>query len=270
MVDHRYLQTMRIPLRSGRFFNAQDTAEMESSVIINETMARRLWPGREAVGEITRIGPGDWRVIGVVGDVRHSALEESAQAEMYLNVRQIDDWNAMELVVRSSRPASSLIPEVRAAIRDFDPKLPTAESKTLDQLLEDAVAPRRLITELLGFFSVVALVLASIGLYGLLAYSVTQRSREIGIRMALGAQRGDVLKMVLGQGGKLAAIGIIVGLLASLGAGRMMRALLFGVGSIDPTTLFATPCLLGVVALFACWLPAFRASRVEPIEALRD
>src|SRR6185295_3580888 len=153
MVDHRYLQAMRIPLRSGRYFDARDTADTENVIVINETMARGLWPGEEAIGQVVIINNSDWRVVGVVGDVRHSTVEESSGPEMYLNFRQTTDWNAIEIVVRASRPRQSLVPEVRTTLKAYDPTLPNSEFTTLEQIVDHAVAPRRLITNLLGTFS---------------------------------------------------------------------------------------------------------------------
>ena len=270
IVDHRYLQTMRIPLRGGRYFDVRDTAEAEHVIIINETMARRLWPGRDAIGQIVQTGGGDWRVIGIVGDVRHGGLDEAPGAEMYQNFRQTDDWNAIELVVRSSRPTKLFVPDVRAAIKAFDPKLPSAEFTTLEHVVDRTVAPRRLITELLGLFSSLGLVLAALGLYGVIAYSVSQRVREIGVRMALGAQRGDVLALVLGQGAKLTAVGIVIGLVGAFALTRVMRGLLFGIGPFDLTTFIVIPVLFLAVALVACLLPARYAANTNPIEALRN
>src|SRR5439155_21003053 len=227
IVDHRYLQTMQIPLRAGRYFDARDTAESEKVIVINETLAKRLWPGREAIGQMMNLQGGS-RVIGVVGDVRHSALEEAGGPEMYLNLRQISDWNAVELVVRATRPAGSLAPDVRAVMKAFDPNLPATEFTTLEQIVDHAVAPRRLITHLLSAFSSLALVLAAIGLYGVIAYSVGQRTREIGIRLAIGAQRGDVLRLIVGEGFKTAAVGVVLGLIAARFATRVLDSLLFG------------------------------------------
>lgn len=269
LVDQRYLQTMHIPLRAGRYFDASDTAGAEKAIVINETMARGLWPDREAVGQIVSLGRTEWRVVGVVGDVRHGTVEEKGGAEMYLNFRQMDDWNAMELVVRSARPPQALVPDVRAALKAFDPALPNAEFTTLAQIVDQAVAPRRFITNLLGSFSTLALLLASLGLYGVIAYSVTQRTRELGIRMAIGAQRGDVLRLVLREGLTTAGIGVLLGLGGALLATRVLKSLLFGVTATNPAIFAAIACLLMLVALAACLVPARRAARIDPMEALR-
>ena len=269
MVDHRYLQAMRIPLRAGRYFDERDTSDTDKVIIINETMARHLWPGRDAVGQIVNLGNKEWRVVGVVGDVRHRTLEEAPGAEMYLNIRQIDDWNAVELVVRTSRPRESFVPDVRAAMRAFDPTLPNSEFTTLEQIVDDAVAPRRLITHFLGAFSSFALALASLGLYGVIAYSVSQRTHEIGIRLAIGAQRSDVLRLIVGEGFSMAATGVAVGVIAAMALSRLLTSLLFGVTTTDPLIFSISAVVLISVALLACFIPARRAAKVDPMVALR-
>jgi putative ABC transport system permease protein len=269
MVDHRYLQTMRIPLRAGRYFDARDTADTDKVIVINETMARGLWPAEEAVGQVVRVGRSDWRVIGVAGDVRHSTLEEGSAAEMYLNIRQMTDWNAIEVVVRASRPADSLVSAVRAAFKEFDPTLPNSEFTTLEQIVDHAVAPRRLITNLLGTFSSLALLLASLGLYGVIAYSVTQRTRELGIRMAVGAQRSDVLRLILREGLTTAGAGVLLGLIGALLATRLLKSMLFGVSATNPLIFVGNALILMIVALAACLIPARRAAKIDPMEALR-
>ncbi len=188
---------------------------------------------------------------------------------MYLNFRQGGDWNAMEMVVRSARPPASLIADIRAALVAYDPSLPNGEYYELDRLIDNAVAPRRLMTQLLGFFSSLALVLAAIGLYGVIAYSVTQRTQEIGVRMAIGAQRSDVLGLILSGGLKLVALGIVLGLIGALALTRFLQSLLFGVSAHDPLTFAGNAALLLTVAALACLLPALRATRVNPIDALR-
>jgi predicted permease len=256
-------------LRSGRYFDARDTADTEKAIVINETMARGLWPGEEGVGQFVRVGRSDWRVIGVVGDVRHGTVEERSGAEMYLNFRQIDDWNAIDVVVRASRSPQSLVPDVRAAFKAYDPTLPNSEFTTLEQVVDRAVAPRRLITNLLGSFSSLALLLASLGLYGVIAYSVGQRTRELGIRMAIGAQRGDVLRLVLREGLTTAGIGVVLGLVGALLTTRLLKTMLFGVSATNPLIFAINALILMAVALAACLIPARRASRIDPMEALR-
>jgi ABC-type antimicrobial peptide transport system permease subunit len=212
---------------------------------------------------------GGTTVIGVVGNVRHGALEEAGGNEMYLHYRQTGDWQGMEMVVRSTRPPASLVPEVRATLAAYDPTLPTGEFYELEHLIDNAVAPRRLTTQLLGFFSVLALTLAVIGLYGVIAYSVAQRTQEIGIRMAIGARRGDVLQLVLVGGLRLVALGVVVGLIGAFALTRVLQTLLFGVTAHDPLVFAGNAGLLIVVATAACVVPALRATRVNPIVALR-
>ena len=269
VVDSHYLQAMQIPLRAGRFFDERDNASGEKTAILNENLARRLWPDRDPIGQMINLGSGT-KVIGVVANVRHSTLEESGGNEMYFNYHQGADWNAMEMVVRSTRPPQSLVPEVRAALAAHDPGLPNAEFYPLERLVDNAVAPRRLITRLLGFFSTLALTLAALGLYGVIAYSVTQRTQEIGIRMAIGAQRADVLQLILVDGLKLVALGVALGLAGALALTRVLHSLLFGVTAHDPLVFAVNAALLLAVATIACLLPALRATRVDPMVALRS
>ncbi len=268
IVDSGYLQAMQIPLKAGRYFDARETATSERSVIINEDLAKALWPGQEAVGQMLSQAGGT-RVIGVVVNVRHGSLDRAGGNEMYLHYRQTGDWGGMEMVVRSNRPMESLAPEIRAALAAHDPTLPNGDYYPLDRLIENAVAPRRLTTQLLSFFSALALVLAAIGLYGVIAYSVTQRTQEIGIRLAIGAQRRDVLRLILAGGMKLVAIGVVCGLAASFFMTRALDSLLFGVTARDPIVFAANAGLVVALALAACVLPAIRATRVNPIIALR-
>jgi len=269
MVDHRYLETMKIPLRAGRYLEERDHAASEKVIVINETMARLISPDRDPLGLVLHVN-GESRVVGVVGDVRHGTLEEKGGPEMYLSVRQIDDWGAIDLVVRTSRSLSSLAADVRAVLKSFDRDLPASEFTSLDQIVDRAVAPRRLITSLLGAFSGLALMLAAIGLYGVIAYSVSQRTREIGIRMAVGAQRHDVLRLILGDGFKLAVLGVVLGWVGALAATRVLGSLLFGVTATDPVVYAANGAVLLIIALLACAIPARRAARVDPMVALRN
>jgi putative ABC transport system permease protein len=268
MIDDRYLQAMRIPLLEGRFFDARDTAASPPVIVINKSLARQLWPDSSALGRKIAVN-GESTVIGVVADVRHSSLEAAGGNEMYLNIRQTGDWSGVDMVVRSALPAAALVPEVRSALASYDPRMPNGEFYELERLVDDAVAPRRLITQLLGFFSALALTLSALGLYGVIAYSVGQRTQEIGIRMAVGAQRGDVLGLILKGGLRLVALGVVVGLLGSFALTGVLQSLLFGVKAHDPLIFAGIAALLVGVGAVACLFPALRATRIDPISALR-
>ena len=270
IVDHRYLQTMRIPLVAGRLFEARDDDQAPVALIINGSLARSAFPdGRDPLGQKIGLGDSTGTIIGVVADVRHSSLEQGGGPEMYLCVRQRNEVSALEMVVRSTRPPASLIPEVRTALTNHDPNLPNSEYYELDRLIDNAVGPRRLIPRLLGFFSGLALLLSAIGLYGVMAFAVTQRQQEIGIRMAVGAQRSDILQMILSGGLRLVAIGVACGLAGSLALTRVLQSQLFGVTTHDPLTFAGIAALLTAVAVAACLIPALRATKVDPMVALR-
>ena len=268
IVDAGYIPTMRIPLRAGRTFTAHDTAESEKVVVINENAARRLWPDRDAVGQIALAGPGEVRVIGVVSNVRHSSLEETAGLEMYFPITQLGS-GSVELVVRTKRPTETIAPEVRTAMRAMEPSLPTAEFRTLNDMVDHAVSPRRFVVLLLGAFAALALVLASLGIYGVVSYSVAQRTQEIGIRMALGATSGSVQLSVLRQTLFLALAGSTAGVAGSIAVSRLIASLLYGVQPGDTVTFAAMIGTLAFVAALAGYLPARRASRIDPMSALR-
>jgi putative ABC transport system permease protein len=270
IVDRNYLQTMQIPLLEGRYFDARDSTAGPKTVIVNQSLAHQLAPHGSALGKrLSLYDKNGAVVIGVVGDVRHSTLEERGTNEMYLDFNQCDDWSALEMVVRSSRPMVSLAPEVRGTLAAFDPMMPTGEYYELEKLVDDAVAPRRLITSLLGAFSIMALTLAALGLYGVIAFSVGQRTQEIGIRMAVGAQPADVLKLILGGGLRLIAFGVAIGIIAALTLGRLLEEMLYGVSAHDPAIFAVNAALITLVGVAACVLPALRASRVQPVVALR-
>jgi hypothetical protein len=240
-------------------------------MIVNETMARGLWPGLDPIGRTARVNSDDWIVVvGVVADVRQG-LEDAPKPEVYLSLRQrgYHQWHSPRLVARSTRSRTALIADVRAAMKEVDPALASNEFTALDQVVDRAVAPRRLITGMLGAFGIGALLLAAVGLYGTIAYSVSQRTRELGIRAALGARRGDVLRLVVGEGLRLTGVGLAAGFAAALFATGLLRSQLYGVTASDPMTYAITAAVLGFVSLLACVVPARRAAKVDPIVALR-
>jgi len=269
IVSDGYFKAMGIPLRAGRDLSEADTPSTENVIVINETMARRLWPGQDAIGKIVRTDRPERHVIGVVGDVRHLALEQGAGLEMYLPIRQTRDFSSVELVVRTTLPPAELASGVRAALKPIEPNLPGNDFRTLQQLVDKAVSPRRFVVLLLGGFAFFALVLASLGIYAVISYSVNQRTQEIGIRMALGASAGDVQRRILLQSLGLAAAGMLLGVGASLALARALRGFLYGVTSSDPITFVGMLMVLAAVASTAGYLPARRASRIDPMVALR-
>ena len=271
MVDHGYIEAMRIPVIAGRNFNAYDTRDSERVMVINEAAAQRLWPGQNPIGQIAIVGNNrEWRIVGVVQNVRHSSLEEESGNEMYMNIRQQGDWGAIDVVVRTKLPLESIAPGIRAALRSLDPTLPTGDFQTLGQIVDRAVSPRRFILMLLGAFTAVALLLASLGIYGVVSYSVNQRTQEIGIRMALGASAADVRRRVLAKTLALASIGIVIGVAGSFVVSRLIASLLYGVAPTDPLTFAVMMLVLTLIALLAGYLPARRASRIDPMSVLRS
>jgi predicted permease len=268
IVSDGYLRAMGIPLRAGREFTERDTASSEQVIIVNETLARTLWPGQNPIGQ-TMTQDGGRRVVGVVGDVRHLALEKGAGGEIYLPIRQTGDYSAVYLVVRTTLPPSGLAAAVRANLRQIDPNLPGNDFRTVQHLVDRSVSPRRFIVLLLAGFSGFALILASLGIYGVISYSVSQRTQEIGIRMALGASACALQAGILGQTLGLAAIGMALGGVASWILARALSGLLFGVTSGDPVTFVAMLAMITAVAGFAGYVPARRASRIDPMVALR-
>jgi len=269
VVDAGYIPTMRIALRAGRNLSEQDTADSPRVVVINEKMAREFWPGQNPINRMVVVNGRDLRVVGVVANVRHSALEQEGGLEIYLPFAQEEFAVDEDLVIRTKLEPEALAPSIRAALRSIDPLLPTAQFQTLDQIVDRAVSPRRFVVLLLGAFALLALALASLGIYGVVSYAVSQRTLEIGIRMALGASAGHVQLRVLRQTVVLTLAGAAVGLLASFGMARWMRSLLFGVTPADPATFAAMIMLLTAIAVLAGYLPARRASHIDPMSALR-
>jgi predicted permease len=269
VVTDGYFEAAGIRLQAGRVFAEQDRASSEPVVIVNQSLARTLWPGQDPLGQVMT-QDGGRRVIGVVSDVRHEALEKASGSEMYIPMRQTGDYGAMELVVRTTLPPETLASGIRAALRPLDPNLPVRELKSLQDLVDKAVSPRKFLVMLLGGFAVFALLLASLGIYAVISYSVNQRVQEIGIRMALGASPGDLQRRILLSTFALAALGLAVGMAASRALSNMLGSLLFGVTSGDLATYIGVGALLIAVAAVAGYIPAWRASRIDPMVALRS
>ena len=268
VVTDGYFQTLGIPLKSGREFTESDRAASEPVAMVNETLARTLWPGQDAVGQMMT-QDGGRRVIGVVGDVHHGGPERQGGSEMYMPMRQTGDYAAMRLVVRTTLPPDSLAASIRTALRPVDPNLPVTEFQTLQGLVDKVVSPRRFLVVLLSGFAGFALLLASLGIYALISYSVHQRTKEIGIRMALGANSGLVLRAVLTRTLRLALAGVALGTLGSFALSKWIESLLFGTTPTNPAVFSGVSLLLCAVALIAAYLPARRASRIDPMRALR-
>jgi putative ABC transport system permease protein len=270
-ISHSYFTAMRIPLLKGRYFTEQDRDKSPPVVIVNETMVNRFWPDEDPVGKrltIPSLGADPREVVGVVADVKHSSLNAESGLEIYVPSLQ-KPLTIMALVVHTTSDPLLMTGAVRGAIQAVDRNQPVYDVKTMEQVVSESVSQPRLYTLLLGIFATLALVLAAVGIYGVMNYSVAQRTHEIGIRMALGAQRGDILRMVVGQGMLLALVGIVVGLVAAFLLTRVMETLLFGVSTRDLATFFIIPLVLAAVAFLSSYIPARRATRVDPMVALR-
>ena len=266
-----YFRTMKIPLLKGRYFDERDVAQSQSVVIINETFASGLWPDEEAVGKrVSFSGPdGPWSIIvGVVGDTRHLRLDAEAGLEMYRPYSQTA-IPYIALVVRSDLDSATVADSIKSEVHGLDSTLPVYGIRPMQQIISQSLAPRRFQMILLGSFAGIALILAAIGIYGVMSYSVTQRMHEIGVRMALGAQSLDVLKLVVGQGMRLVTAGVAAGLITAFALTRLIESLLFGVSPADPETFILIALLLMGVALLACYLPARRATKVDQMIVLR-
>jgi len=266
-----YFRTLQVPLIAGRFFTDHDTDNTPKVIIVNETLARKLWPGQSPVGKHVTIWPDEKfprEIVGVVGETKRS-LDDQPSNQMYVPHAQDASWPSMSLVIRTAGDPATAGSAVRNEIRSLDKGAPVFNVRTMNDVLATSVAPRRTPMLLLSTFAAAALLLAMIGIYGVTAYYVTQRTQEIGIRMALGAQMSDVLKLVLKGGTALASIGIAAGLVGAFALTRWMTTLLFGVKPTDALTFIAVSICLLVTALLACYLPARRATKVDPLVALR-
>jgi putative ABC transport system permease protein len=270
MIDDRYLSAMRIAMKAGRGFTSDDRPSSERVVLINEALARALWPDQDPLDRVLRASDRDYRVVGVVNDVRYFALERDTGQEMYMLLGQTGDYETVDLVVRSAVPPARLIPGIRAALKRADPGLPAIEFRTMEQLVDRSVFTRRIVVRLLAAFAGFGLMLASLGLYAVISYSVSQRTREIGVRMALGAAPLALQGRILTQTMALAAIGLAIGLPAAWIAAKAIQGLLFGVVSSDPVTFGGVVTVVAIVAGLAGYVPARRASRIDPVTALRS
>jgi putative ABC transport system permease protein len=274
VISPGYFQTMGIRQIAGRPFNENDTGDSAEVIVISETMARTVWPGEDSLGKRIKLGrynsDSPWMtVVGVVGNVRQFELETETRAQMYLPYTQAGFFTPRDLVVRTTVDPLSLAAAVRNEVWAVDKDQPVSNISTMEEILSESVAKQRFNMLLLAVFAAIALVLAGVGIYGLISYSVTQRTHEIGIRMALGATSRDVLAMVIGQGLKLVVAGIAIGLVAALALTRVMASMLFGVQATDPVTFAAISVVLAAVAMLASYIPARRATRVDPMIALR-
>jgi putative ABC transport system permease protein len=263
-----YFAAMGIPIRRGRVFTPRDTADQPRVVVVNETVARQFFGSGDPLGRRLRVG-GAWRnIVGVVADVKSSSLESTVRPQVYVPHAQWP-WAGMTVVVNADGDASALVPGTRSQLKAIDAQVPPANMRTMEQVVSRASSSRRFNMALLLFFAVAALALTVIGIYSVGAFLVSRRTREIGIRIALGAQSIDVVRLVLQQALKPVAIGAVAGLLGSLAASRIVGSQLYGISGSDPLTLASISALLCVAAVLACWLPARRATRVHPTETLR-
>ncbi|HST53143.1 MAG TPA: ABC transporter permease [Pyrinomonadaceae bacterium] len=275
IVSPGYFDALRIPLREGRAFSQHDGANTPRVMLVSEALARKYFAGERAVGQRlvvehdAPLGNVTYEIVGVVGDARRRSLEEAAEPEFYVLNDQLPQ-RRLNLVVRTSASdPASLTGALRGAVAELDKGQIIWQTRTLDQLVSASVARRRFNMTLLGVFAAVALLLAALGIYGVMAYSVTRRTHEVGVRMALGAQRGDVLRMIVGQGMTLACAGVAVGLAAAFAVTRVLSGLLYGVTATDPLTYAGLALLLAAIAFVSCYLPARRATKVDPMVALR-
>jgi putative ABC transport system permease protein len=272
-VTPEYRRLMSIPLVAGRDLLASDTAAAQPVMLVSQAAARAVFGNDSPLGARVRIGAadrGDWRtIVGVVGDVHHADVAAPVTPAMYVPEEQFTDSFLVALVQSSGADPSVLAGAVRAAIRELDPKVPVTRVAAVPDLVAGAAASPRFVTRLLAAFAAMAVLLAAVGLYGVISYGVTQRTREVGVRMALGARRADVFRLVLSGGATLVCAGVAAGLAAALAATRMLGSLVFGVSAVDPLTFSAAAVVLFAVALLAHAVPIRRALRIDPAMALR-
>jgi putative ABC transport system permease protein len=271
-----YFRTLGIPLRQGRVFSEADSGSSARVVIVNEALARQYFPTRSALGEHLEASRLLWEIVGVVGDVK-SYLDQAAPPTIFIPASQasfgtsqlFEGWFPRSVVIRVSGDPLRLSRAVHDAFAAVDPLVPTGTTRSMEQVLSRSLALRNFMRMLLSVFAGLALLLASVGIYGVISYAVSQRTRELGVRMALGARPTDVMRLILGEGLKLVCVGVVLGITAALALTRMLASLLYGVSANDPLIFVGVTALLIGVALIACLMPALHAMRVDPIVALR-
>jgi predicted permease len=281
VVEENYLQVMGIPLQRGRFFTAQDNENVSHVVVVDDLFAKKYFPDVDAIGQHIFLDNkgGRAEIIGIVSHVKQWGLDtddkETLRAELYFPFMQLPD-QAMQLsgsgtgvMVRYEPGAATIGDALRAAVKDISAEHVMSKTQTMDEIISDSLASQRFSMAVFGIFAALALTLASVGIYGVISYLVQQRTQEIGVRVALGAKRSDVLRLILGEGMRMAGAGVILGLMASFGLTRLMASLLYGVSATDPLTFTVVALVLALVALAACYIPARRAMRVDPMVALR-
>ena len=275
VASEAYFRTVGIPLLRGRMFSAQDNFDSTNVALISQALARQRWPNEDPIGQVIHFGNMDGSlksstIIGIVGDVRAQGLDHAPSPVVYVNYRQrgMKSNSSPTILMRASAPPAEIVTAARGIFHDLAPDAPVRFS-TFAQEIGGWLADRRFLLLLIGLFAVAALALAAVGIYGVVAFSVTRRTQEIGIRMSLGAQRGNILRLVVGEGARMAAFGLLIGIAASLVITRLMSSLLFGISATDPLTFIAVAALLAAVALLASYIPARRAMRVDPMVALR-
>lgn len=273
IVDTQYFRTMEVPLMAGRNFTATDTNTTQAVAVIDQTLARRYWPDQDSLGQQVKFGfgpgPKGVTIVGVVGDIKSDGFEAASVPHIYVALGQFAPINAV-LFFRSRGDVEHLGEAVRHVVQSMEPNVAVHSVSTMDQIIARSVADRRFALELLGVFAVVALLLAAIGIYGVMSYAFSQRTHEVGIRMALGAQRLDILRMALVEGMRIVVIGLVVGLAGAAVMTRFFQSMLFNVAPSDPITLLSASAVLAGVAFLACYIPAQRATRVDPLVALRE
>jgi len=273
VVDTQYFHTMEVPLITGRNFVTSDTYRTQPVAVIDQTLARQYWQDKDPLGQQLKFGFGRGlqgvTIVGVVGDIKSDGFEAPSVPHIYVALGQFAPVNAV-VFLRSRDGVERLGEAVRQEVEKVDPNVPVHGISSMDQIIARSVADRRFALELLGVFAAAALLLAAVGIYGVMSYSFSQRTHEVGIRIALGAQRLDILRMALGEGMRIVVIGLAEGLVGAAMMTRFFQSMLFGVASTDPTTFVLVSAILAGDALFACYIPAKRATRVDPLAALRE